>query len=296
MGDLRINSGYFVKIRWEVYAYNMLLAIAKHFYKLYTLLYEKQRANTNLTCFNLMSSLKLDELKATSEFLVPFKDLTVRLEGEKYETLSLVWPIFAELWIYLQPDTSNTDERPGFIIEQMKAAGLNYYLSREKYFKPTLRHKIATVLNPQFKRLPSTSVSPQQLELIHDKIESMCTGPVPDVSRTAGLQQETSDEMVQKVHPFFRSFCSFNVNQSDVTQMSELQKYLFEDVNSLEINVTDYWNENRLKYPQLFKLFARISCIPATSSSGERIFSHTVLIVNSLRSNILPNNVNNIMI
>lgn len=285
----------FSRTRWNG-AHAMLDAIAKNYNKLYTLLYDRQSANSKLTCFDSISALKQDELEYICNFLLPFKELTDRLEGEKNETLSLVWPIYTELWTYLQPDSTET-QRPMIIIEQMKNEALKYFMKRDSDFKPTMKHKIATVLNPQFKHVPASQVRQDDLKEIYDKIESMCTNPdTMSVPIQPAEENVTSEQMLEKVHPFLRAFCKFGVPTTNLPTSTELRKYLDEDVLSPDNNVTDYWNSSRIKYPQLFKLFANISYIPATSSSGERVFSRTGLIVNSLRSKILPKNVNNIMI
>lgn len=280
----------FSRTRWNGIQM-MLEAIAQNFDKLHGLLYERQRANPKLTCFDEISSLKCDEIVAISNFLKEFKGVSDFLEGETYETLSLVWPIYAQIWISLQP-FDDDGERPKMIVEEMKREGLQYFLKNDKDFKPNIRHKLATVLNPQFKRLPK--VLENERTDIYDQIKLMLN--TNQVAEQETHQPEKSiEEKLQKVHPFLRSFCSFSP-ATPITPRTEFQEYLDEDVTDTIANVTDWWNQNKDKYPQLFKLFAKVSCIPATSSSGERVFSQTGLIVTSVRNKILPKNVNNIII
>lgn len=106
--------------------------IAMKFDKLYTVLYEEQRADQKSKCFDLISSLKLDELFAICKFLVQFNDITDRLESDSYEKLSMIWPICLQLWDMLQPDVA--DENPQIIVEDMKEMGLIIYLLESMTF------------------------------------------------------------------------------------------------------------------------------------------------------------------
>lgn len=55
-----------------------------------------------------------------------------------------------------------------------------------------------------------------------------------------------------------------------------------------KFDLRKYWFDNQHVYPNLFKLFLRISCIPASSAPAERVFSTCGAIVTDRRSSLLP--------
>lgn len=58
----------------------------------------------------------------------------------------------------------------------------------------------------------------------------------------------------------------------------------------------EYWFNNQHVYPNLFKLFMRISCIPASSAPAERVFSTPGAVVTDRRSSLLPKSVGEIIV
>lgn len=61
-------------------------------------------------------------------------------------------------------------------------------------------------------------------------------------------------------------------------------------------NLKGWWIKRRLIYPNLFKLFVQVSCIPASSASSERDFSLAGNIITEKRSSIQSQNVNDIIV
>lgn len=63
-----------------------------------------------------------------------------------------------------------------------------------------------------------------------------------------------------------------------------------------EFNARDCWREHRSVFPNVFKLYLRISSNTATSSPSERAFSATSCTLDSRRSSLLPSTVNSLMV
>jgi hypothetical protein len=84
----------------------------------------------------------------------------------------------------------------------------------------------------------------------------------------------------------------------DVNHSDELDIYLVMqiDKSSLTNNPLDFWKSNSEKLPLLSKLAKRIYSIPATSTNVERQFSSAGLIINQRRTNINPDQVDNILL
>jgi hypothetical protein len=85
----------------------------------------------------------------------------------------------------------------------------------------------------------------------------------------------------------------FNSKKSD-----ELDKYLVMQINKslLTNNPLDFWKSYSETYPLLSKLAKRIHSMPATSTGVERQFSNAGLIINQRRTNINPEQVDNILL
>lgn len=91
------------------------------------------------------------------------------------------------------------------------------------------------------------------------------------------------------------SFLDEFISIDDTANMqleSEVSKYSKHTILT-KVDPTIWWIENKTTYPRLYKLFKRLSCIPASS---EREFSTAGNIITDKRSLILPNNVNDILV
>ncbi|XP_033985549.1 E3 ubiquitin/ISG15 ligase TRIM25-like isoform X3 [Trematomus bernacchii] len=75
----------------------------------------------------------------------------------------------------------------------------------------------------------------------------------------------------------------------------ELQSYLQAVPLDAEEDPLKWWRESRKFYPRLSILARKYLCIPATSSSSERVFSTGGNIVTCLRSSLKPDHVNRLV-
>lgn len=123
-----------------------------------------------------------------------------------------------------------------------------------------------------------------------DKIETMLDRPV-GIQINEQRNTQTTAIATVKLHPFFLTFCNVEEEQPNnpEPQPSELDLYLKHSITSMDIDTTKWWNEHRQLYPQMFNIFSKISSIPGSSASAERI-------ITNLRSTILPKNVNDLII
>lgn len=76
---------------------------------------------------------------------------------------------------------------------------------------------------------------------------------------------------------------------------TEVMKYIKEPVHTFT-DVNKWWCEHAKVFPNLFRLFVKLSCVPATSASSERTFSTAGNVITDKRSLLLPENVNNIIL
>ena len=55
-------------------------------------------------------------------------------------------------------------------------------------------------------------------------------------------------------------------------QRNELSEYVNMKI-AKDVDMVEFWKENRALLPQLFKVARRVLCVPASSSASERVFS-----------------------
>ena len=82
-----------------------------------------------------------------------------------------------------------------------------------------------------------------------------------------------------------------NLTMEPCTFNSELEKYFAELPISRKENPLIWWKENSSHYKSLSSVAQRLLCMPATSTSSERIFSKAGLTVTKLRSCLKPKHV-----
>lgn len=80
--------------------------------------------------------------------------MTDKLEGDKYITLHMVWPISVEIHGMLaENDFESEPEFDGEVISNMKKLGRKYLVDNKEDFAPSFYHKAITVLTPSMKKL-----------------------------------------------------------------------------------------------------------------------------------------------
>lgn len=140
----------YVSTRWNT-AHDMLKSIYENHRELEQLLEAKELASSRRENFvEKLTCLPIQELKPICEFLSFFKDMTTALEGDQKVTLHRVWPALRELKHRLQANVMDCDT-----VAKMKDAGRIYVRKNEneKFFEPSMRHKIALFLHPEYRKM-----------------------------------------------------------------------------------------------------------------------------------------------
>lgn len=214
--------------------------------------------------------------------------MTNQLQGDKYINLHLVWPSFHKLKSLLA-DTheDRISESDGLfsVTTSMKLRGRSYMSKNHADFSPTFHHKAMTFLNPAMKKLNVLSTCDRLL--FHDEIERYILKHFP-----SEVEINVTNEESYRNERIAESFIAFD---DDGNTDSEMMRYIHHPIQS-EVNLKKWWFENSNTYPTLFKLFMKLSCIPATTASSERAFSAGGNIITNKRSMILPKHVNNLIV
>lgn len=94
---------------------------------------------------------------------------------------------------------------------------------------------------------------------------------------------------------------SFSDNESEITSYPEIIKAYSEIENykekriDINQNIVEYWGKQKYKLPYLSKLALIIHAVPATQVSVERAFSALKIMLDDLRCNLSPENLEKLM-
>ena len=234
----------------------------------------------------------LDVMESIEVVLGPLFSFTDSLSGEKYVSVSLVKPVlnlFEEE--QLCPADSDTE-----MSKTLKKKILDYL--KEKYSPQGVNDllNMATACDPRFKLKYLTEE--EALSVKTQMVAEMKAASGPDLREVPQEQETPSDPSppVKKKKQGVGAFFKKKASSSDVTSPeNELEAYLkCEDLDSEEDHL-QWWNLNQKKYPTVAHIARKYLCIPATSSSSERVFSTGGNIITPQRSCLNPDKVNQLI-
>lgn len=243
--------------------------------------------------------IKKSTLTKVVEFLKPFKSWTDRIEADKEVTIHQVWPTLIQMKNHLEVamdvDPEIEEDEDFKMIEGMKVLGRTYISSIRSDIELTDNHRIGVVLNPQMKKLRKMStIERDSVYVLIDKYIRNSTTEEAQPKPAVGSQKQRR-KMTDSLDEFM------DESDEDTTEESvyskEFTTYLNDHVKvETDFNLRDWWFVNRERYPSLFKLFLRVSSVPASSAPSERTFSTSGAIITDRRSALLPKSVENIML
>lgn len=151
---------------------DMIDSVERSYDEIYELLREKQRLTKQTNLVSKITCLQHYDLKCIADCLRLFKEITIDIEGEKYETIHKIWPAYRKILKHL---IRNEDDI--LIVKNMKEAGLKYIHSErnEKHIQPQPIHKLAAFLHPAFKNLSFCDVDEKGEIHDHTRLEIEAT-------------------------------------------------------------------------------------------------------------------------
>ncbi len=223
------------------------------------------------------------------------KCATTALCGESGVSISMVYPVTATLLSkHLKVIPGESPKVSQF--KQTVSTSLERRLAPADVSSACKIAYIASFLDPRHKHLRfateevKCAVQAKVCDLIKNSLES---------EKEMGLTVERDETQPLAKKPRSDSLSAsaiavlfgedYNVEMSDTT---ELNQYCLDTCPPIHIDPMDWWKTNHYKYPRLAKLAKAYLSVPATSVPSERVFSAAGLIVNRLRSRLLPEHVN----
>lgn len=179
----------------------------------------------------------------------------------------------------------------------------------DKRFPVTEELLIAAVLDPRLSNLPILSKELDKLEM--SKFQFL-KSQMMTISSSLGLQStqpeaqspQTRSSNAKKPPSLLSTLIekhayeineSSNLKQIDRVVDEEIHKYFLTVIPKGEVesfDILQFWKNHSATSPNLAELAKKILCIPATSVSSERAFSHAGILVNAKRSSLGPSVIN----
>lgn len=288
--------------RWNT-VHTMFRSVEHGYDVIYNLLERRQNSGkpAHRNCIDRIECIRKSTLVEIANFLEPFKQWTDRLEGDKEVTIDGVWPTFVQLHEHIAFTDDEREELDSIadqdnnsggrnIVIAMKQLAQNYIDDIKDDIMPTKNQRIGTVLNPQMKKLKR--MKPEERDQVYREVNEMIRDRMQTSTRQIHSQRNTSSSLAS-----FESFIDSETEDDESSlYCAEFSAYLNQRKPTKDFNLRAFWFDNRHCYPNLFKLFMRISCIPACSSPAERSFSTTGAVVTDRRSSMLPKSVGDIIL
>lgn len=237
-----------------------------------------------------LNSEEWDLLHHLINFLTIFRDAVESFSSEKHATLSNALVFRVEIENTLKPNESDH-----YLISELKEKML---ASLDERFPISEEMLIATILDPRLHNLPRlldelTKIKSTKIDIINKEIAKIAANvkvqnTVEVSSQPSRRKKEPSvlSKLIQK-HAYEKSSES-----NDSQSKEEIQKYFLtmipkEDVDEFDILV--FWKNHSKSLPYLAELSRKYLCIPLTSTSSERAFSHAGILISAKRRSLGPN-------
>ena len=227
-------------------------------------------------------------LEELVKVLEPLEVATVFLSKEVNVSLSAVLLIIQGLVSKLDADEDDS----ATIIRQCKikvAAAMRHRWALDG-LDATRVSVLATALNPKF----------CQLKLLTDEQRTVFKAELKKITEELDASSQSSDSAdtpapsppaTKRKKTAFDILLGEEEETADNTIEDELAQYFTDKVAAHDCHPLRWWEQNEFRFPNLAKVARSILCIPATSTSSERLFSTAGLTVTKLRNCLKPEKV-----
>ena len=231
--------------------------------------------------------------------LKPLKLVTTMSSGQKYPSLSAVYP---QLFIILK-HLQAVPPQESAAVQLCRTTIANELLQR--YFPDrysTLNAPKATVLDPRYKLLKCfdepavrqetyAAIRREQETIVIATADNEPEGDVTNAGNAADHQSKKARVELEPENIFDDLALLCSADDDSLVHTDELTAYLAETPLSVKADIIQYWNDNSRRYPKLATLARKYLCIPATSVPSECAFSTAGHVVNRRRANLAPETV-----
>lgn len=250
------------RTRW-----NSTLAMITRCIKLRDALEELTQTHVDFSQYAI-STAQWKYLEKVVELLSPFEDLTAYLSGQKYITITLVYPMLQKLILYFK----NTKVSYVSIKEGMEAG----IMKVQKYLdimNPLV--KLATILDPRVNISIFVGTEDEtEVKKVFFEVYGQYCALYPHLAQTPQLK---------------KNFCSLSPAKE-----GEVEAYFKQNCDE-KIDPLVWWKLNEKVYPILAQMAKDFLSIPASSVASERLFSSAGIVFNDLRRRLNPKQLKSIL-
>lgn len=279
----------YVKTRWNSVA-DMFERLLKLRWPISAVLSDR-----NVTKYSDAKTLDLtndqwDLIEAILPALISLKKANTLLCGEKFVTLSCVWPIMKMLVDHhLKIENTDTGVLKQFKNELIKNITEKFQLDSDFTSTSIPTALLTSALDPRYKNLLFLTEEAKQKVFmkIMEEIETE-----EQTTSTEGSEIETCSPSPKRKKPEDDFFAVYDTAAKDceIQTNSEKEIHLYQSFEVLERNgdPLGWWQTYEKRLPQLSRLAKKYLCVPATSVASERHFSAAGRTVSKIRNRLLP--------
>lgn len=254
--------------RWNT-KLGMLESVIEQYASISELLTEDQRSKW---------SFDVDFAQEMVRFLSPFREATKSLEGDTYPTACKVL-----LWWENISKHLNEKNFTGLPFKKLIRIAKKYFQSK---YPVDMDTKIACFLDPKYRFLKMLTVC--ERNEVFDEIKRLI--------ELEELPQPRLEDDLQPPPAKKSRFSIFEESADDAEHFDEFKLYMqmasYSEYLDTKYNKTHsvelFWRNNKNKFPKLSKLAKKRLNVPATSAPSERIFSSAGRVLDSRRTNLKP--------
>lgn len=240
-----------------------------------------------------MENITPDTLGMLVSFLKPFYDAQRELEGDKYPTLHLALLWVERLRNHCQQNANDTVQLAA--VRQRHA----HWLEEKMAKSITDLHKAATFLWPKFNQLRMLPAD-QRINVQQYVKSRLSAAQQPEPKEAEGrgeASQETSASSSATIPASATKKTRFdeweNVFGEAESEEDEVDSYVRQRPTMTDDqDLLGWWKTNSSVYPKLAQLARQVLCVPASSSSSERVFSEAGRTIEERRTRLSPSSVN----
>jgi zinc finger BED domain-containing protein 1 (E3 SUMO-protein ligase ZBED1) len=161
-------------------------------------------------------------------------------------------------------------------------------------------HYAAAMLHPRYRQLKMCSAAERQdcKKFIRTRMKMITAQEKGGDMTMITSIEESGFEPHPKRKRFGEEFESGNLSDEYEDDGDELDRYLAKHLEKVDFTEDPLrlWETLLSEFPLLAKIARQVFCIPATTASVERSFSHSGYIINERRTNLRPDQLNNIIL
>ncbi|GIX81176.1 zinc finger protein 618 [Caerostris darwini] len=232
---------------------------------------------------------------AIVEFLEVFEDAIAQLSSSTEPSLNLVIPWVAKFQKHCSIDADDSDA-----LKQIKA-NISIEVNDRLVKSITIYHRMATFLDPRFKKMVFGSTSE------HQKANTKVKCLVKECMESPNMEELVDS---RKIHSGSRDFSdsysntSYDTSKCEKAALEEVDKYSAEPFNLAGHDLTQqnkfpvlkYWKQHSDVYPNLCRIAMWLLSCPASSMQENDYHLINGWLVNVPRFPVPPDNVNKILV